>query len=231
MFKTKESTPRYYTNTSRDFQLLGHLLDCIIANVRQGVDGLSKISLDKNIDDNLINLAQTSLGLNLTKNYSSKALLAICKSFKYILKLKGSQESINECVKVLLNAQYIDDEYYIEFNSTPYHIEIRIPESTQDVELLDNLLNYVLPSGYTYSIIKSKVETITYNTRINEYGSTTTNEYTSYALGRYSSEDNYMKSYKINNTSEVGMSTVVSAKDLEAVLHIASETSLNENEE
>ena len=228
MFKTRESTPRYYTNTSRDFQLLGHLLDCVVANVRQGVEGISNLSLDKNIDDNLVNLTQTTLGLPLTKNYSSKSLLSICKEFKYILKLKGSQKAVKECVKTLLNAQNINDEYTVEFSSSDCYIEIRIPEATQDVELLANLLNYVIPAGFTYSVIKSKVENTAYNTKISESGVVTSTSYTSRKLSSYSEDDQFIKQYKYNITSkisEVGMTTTTSAKEFESNI---STTSLEE---
>lgn len=236
MFKTRDSTPRYYTNTSRDFQLLEHLLDCAISNTRQGVDGISKLSLDKNIDNRLLTLAQTTVGLNLAHNYSSQSLLSICSSFKQILKLKGTKTSIEECVKTLLNAQNLKEEYYVNVEDS-YNIEIRIPETLQDLELLEDLMAYILPAGYTYSVIKSKIETATIKTEIVEKDSSSDKDkYTSYELHTYASNDDNMSSYinnipTINNMSEVGMITIVRAKDIEHRTSTTSELSESEVEE
>lgn len=232
MFKTRESTPRYYTNTSRDFQLLGHLLDCVVSNVRQGVSGMTSLPLNKNIDENLLTLVQTTLGLNLTHKYSSNSLLAVCSDFKNILKLKGTKSSIEECVKVLLNAQNLKDEYDVSVynlvetsnnsdDGSSYHVDIRISESMQDIELLDDLLNYILPAGYTYSIIKTKVKNASLTTQLVEGDKYTNTSYNSRELSEYSSKDellenNYGKLLS-HGMSEVGMTTVVSANDFNVV--------------
>lgn len=227
MFKTRESTPRYYTNTSRDFQLLGHLLDCVVSNVRQGVSGMTSLPLNKNIDENLLTLVQTTLGLSLTHKYSSNSLLAVCSDFKNILKLKGTKSSIEECVKVLLNAQNLKDEYDVSVysnnsdDSSSYHVDIRISESMQDIELLDDLLNYILPAGYTYSIIKTKVKNASLTTQLVEDDKHTDTSYNSRELSEYSSDDELLeKNYDkllSHGMSEVGMTTVVSANDFNVV--------------
>lgn len=214
MFKTKESTPRYYTNTSRDFQLLGHLLDCVVSNVRQGVNGIANIPFNKNIDTSLLSLTQTTLGLNLTHKYSSQSLLAICSNLKHILSLKGSKSAIEESVKTLLNSQNLKEEYNVSIDNDNYIISIRVPKSTQELELLDDLLNYVVPVGYTYSIIKSKLENTELTTYLVERGNMSSGGYTSYNLHKYSTYDSLMSDYNFDNMSEVGMTTVVSAKDL-----------------
>lgn len=220
MFKTRESTPRYYSNVSRDFQLLGHLFDCVISNVRQGVEGVSNAPFNKNIDGNLLTLVQSTLGLTITHKYSSQSLLAMCSNFKNILYWKGSKTSIEECVKTLLNAQNLKEEYRVEVSNSDYHVDIRIPTSMQDVELLEDLLNYILPVGYTYSIIKSTVNNSELITQLYEKSETNSSGYSSISLGEYSRDDEFMKSYNldsynIKNMSEVGMNVVVSAKDLE----------------
>lgn len=227
MFKTRESTPRYYTNTSRDFQLLGHLLDCVVSNVRQGVSGMTSLPLNKNIDENLLTLVQTTLGLNLTHKYSSNSLLAVCSDFKNILKLKGTKSSIEECVKVLLNAQNLKDEYDVSVysnnsdDSSSYHVDIRISESMQDIELLDDLLNYILPAGYTYSIIKTKVKNASLTTQLVEGDKYANTLYNSRELSEYSSKDELLKNnygeLLSHGMSEVGMTTVVSANDFNVV--------------
>lgn len=214
MFKTKESTPRYYTNTSRDFQLLGHLLDCVVSNVRQGVEGITNVPFNKNVDTSLLSLTQTTLGLNLTHKYSSSSLLSICSNLKHILSLKGSKQSIEECVKTLLNSQNLKEEYNVYVNNNDYSITIRVPKSTQELNLLEDLLNYVVPAGYTYSIIKSKLENSDLKTNLVERGSVTSSRYTSYNLHKYSTYDPLMSNYNFDNMSEVGMTTVVSANDL-----------------
>jgi hypothetical protein len=85
-----------------------------------------------------------------------------------ILRIKGTKKSIEDCVRVLLKAQKINERFEVLVDSstselsegTIYNREVTIyiPKEVKDIALLEDMLDYVLPAGFNYSIIITSIE-------------------------------------------------------------------------
>lgn len=170
MISTKRNTPEIYYNESRDFQALGRTFDLIFNYLKTATDTIKNNPISKNSDIRLIDLATRTLGFESKRTYDVNDLNALCNGFKSTLMKKGSKQAIEDCVKILLKSQNIDKDFTVNIinkTETPttsggsivYHreVEIYVPSEIKDIALLEDILDYVLPTGYTYNIIESNV--------------------------------------------------------------------------
>lgn len=156
MIKTQNLVPRYYTNTSRDFQLLEHLLDSIYSTSKTAIDASDPEKLIS-YDNKFLQLACHTVGFFNKRNYDSSTLQAVIKNFKYLVRNKGKLSAIENAIKILLNSQKITKSYLVLINETNDKLIIYLPTETQSVRLLDELFDYILPAGYTYSIYSQDI--------------------------------------------------------------------------
>lgn len=159
MIKTKNLIPNVYYDESRDFQVLGRLFDIVANYTKTNID-IMMAPLYKNLDNSLVSLLMNLVGFNSKHHYNNDNSIAICKSLNYLIKQKGTINSINNAVKILLNCQGIKLNYsdiaYIEKNEAgqkTYNIIIYIPDQLSDIILLEDLMEYILPAGWTYRFI------------------------------------------------------------------------------
>lgn len=154
MIKLQDLTPAVYYNQSRDFQLIGRLYDIVLNSVKTNADLIYGIPLSENTDTRLMELMSLTLGFKSKHNYNIDQLTAICKSFLSILKVKGTRESITMAANTLLNAEGITSEIdlYGEEDGTPGLILV-LPHGLSDVNLLLDLLTYILPAGLSFTLI------------------------------------------------------------------------------
>ena len=158
MIVTEKSVPRNYYARSRDFQLIGRVLDCVFNSSKLYSYMVLYDTICKNTDIRLLDLIARTAGFNVKREYDAKDLYTLCSAFSLILKHKGTLPAIEDCVKVLLKAQNIDadfavDQVYDLANKPLFKVNILIPKELNDIALLEDMLDYVLPAGYTYSII------------------------------------------------------------------------------
>ena len=155
MFRIQDKTPEVYTNTSRDFQLIGRLYDCIINGIKFDVDSMLDIINTDNIDSKLLKLLQTKLGFFTSKDITDDDLRYILEAFPIIVKNKGSLKGIEQAVSVFLKLNHIKSNVKIEvFNNIgvhPYVIQIYLNMPYTDTFILDEILKYILPTGYVIS--------------------------------------------------------------------------------
>ena len=156
MINTYYQVPEVYYKESRDFQLLGRIYDIIFNYLKTNIDTIYHNPLDKSTDKNLLDLLSCTLGFESRHNYDINQLYAICSSFSKIIRNKGTLYAIEITINALLNSQGIDKvpEILIE-ESNPYLINIFIPTALVDTTLLEDILDYIMPVGMSYSIIKS----------------------------------------------------------------------------
>lgn len=152
MIEVRQELPRVYYNESRDFQLLGRLFEAVFNYSKMGVDTVENI-YSMNMDNKLVNLLSKTIGFESKHDYDIVNLKLICGCFNDILKDKGTKTGVKKAISALLNAQGIDDEFSVEFIPEKCHIEIYIPSHTQDIVLLKDLFDYILPVGWDYTII------------------------------------------------------------------------------
>ena len=167
MIKTQYQVPSNYSNESRDFQLFGHLYDAVFNDVKMKANLILNNPLNKNTDKKLLELAARTLGFIPKHNYDDKNLYNICSAFKEIVKYKGTIKSINLAIYALLNAQGLEGtDYSIEKDDNDSNsLKIILPGNTQDVILLEDIMEYILPVGCIYSIVNYDAEE-TYATKI-----------------------------------------------------------------
>lgn len=155
IFRVQDKTPEVYTSTSRDFQLIGRLYDCIINGVKFDTDSILDIINTDNIDSRLLKLLQTKIGFFSSKDITDESLRYVLKAFPEIVKHKGSIKSIKQAVCTFLKLNGIKSFVYVnKINnslSKPYTIEIGIDSSIKDTYVLDQILKYILPTGYAIS--------------------------------------------------------------------------------
>ena len=163
MIKTGLSVPSNYYTGSRDFQLIGRIMDCAFNSSKLYSDMVKYDTICKNTDEKLLDLVSKTVGFDVKRKYDTKDLYTLCSTFNSILKKKGTKEAVEDCVRVLLKAQNINKSFQVEdvYETDPgsskkvkaFRFNILIPYELDDIALLEDMLDYVLPAGYLYNII------------------------------------------------------------------------------
>ena len=152
VFRIQENTPEVYTNTSRDFQLIGRLYDCIINGIKFDTDSILDIIDTTSIDSKLLKLLQTKIGFFTSKEVTDDDLRYVLKAFPIIVKNKGSLKGIKQAVSVFLKLKHIKAKVSVDvfnkYGTHPYVVQINLNVPYTDTILLDEILKYVLPTGY-----------------------------------------------------------------------------------
>lgn len=168
MIKTGLLVPSNYYTRSRDFQMIGRVMDLVFNSSKSYSDMVQHNAICKNTDKRLLDLIAKTVGFEVKRQYDSVDLFVLCSVFRYILRRKGTKGAVEDCVSVLLKAQNIDKPFFVyddgadleyQSNTKRYHLSIFVPEEMSDIALLEDMLDYVMPAGYTYGII-STVETV-----------------------------------------------------------------------
>lgn len=157
MIKVQNLVPEIYYNKSRDFQAIGRCFEVLYNYAKTNTDIL--LNVDKDIK--MLDLLAKTLGFNTKHNYNTEDLIALCNTFVTILRNKGSKNSIDMAVTAMLKAQHIEKKFYVEDvvdvnNAKQYILNIYIPKELDDIILLEDLFNYILPTGYTYRFIRAR---------------------------------------------------------------------------
>lgn len=149
--KVQNMVPEVYYKESRDFSYIGRLVEVLFNNLKTNAD-LVNSNLNTVDSDDLLNSLAYTLGFKPKHKYINKDLINICSNFVNIIKNKGTKYAIEECIKILLNSQYIKGDYYIDFNEETQELMIGLPSNTQDIVLLEDIFDYILPTGCIYTI-------------------------------------------------------------------------------
>lgn len=154
MIKLQDLTPKVYYDYSRDFQFIGRLYDLVLNSVKTNAANLYNLPCGRNMDEQLLNLLALTLGFKITKQqYNSKQLRAICESLPTILRHKGSIQALVVAVNVLLAAEGITQA--LDYTIIPKQgIILGVAQELEDLTLLEDLLDYLLPAGLSCTIIK-----------------------------------------------------------------------------
>ena len=167
MIKIQDETPSIYYNKSRDFQFIGRLFEIMLNYSKTNTDLLYSLP-SKNTD--FADLLALTLGINLKHDYNTDQLMAICSIFPTILKNKGTFNALKLVGDTILHAEGITDNFDYQFDSDNYTLTIFIPIELTDLSLFNDLLEYILPAGVCYNIVKTTrvKEVITQKFDLNE---------------------------------------------------------------
>ena len=180
MIKTRKLVPEIYYDKSRDFQFLGRIFEINYNYAKTNVDLLNTLPLSNNSDLRLVNLVLTTLGFTRKHEYNSHDLKKISQVFSELIRYKGTKKSVELAVNALLNAQNIDAVAHVEdvydgmTHKKLYEFAIYLPIELDDVVLLEDLFDYILPAGYSYRLyftemVKGSISNITGSSSITSY--------------------------------------------------------------
>lgn len=170
MLRLQNNTPSIYCQKSRDFQLFCRLYDAVNNGVKFDIDSIININDPTLISDRIINLLCTKVGFFPKHNYNTSLLRGIIQVFPYMIEYKGSIRGIEYAIRTILKFEDIKGSYQIII---PPDIEGQIDIYTS-IELenklaLNDLLSYVLPVGYIYTLKKYTATDAKSNLEINSY--------------------------------------------------------------
>lgn len=152
LIKFQDLTPEVYYKRSRDFQYIGRLFDLVLNNAKMNTDIISSLPLNPDMDPRLLDLLAFTLGFKSKHEYNTKQLAALCSIFPFVLRNKGSKLAIETACNALLNAEGITKEASIEVSNQT--VSIFLPSELSDLNLLKDLLNYILPAGMSCSLVQ-----------------------------------------------------------------------------
>jgi hypothetical protein len=145
--------PEIYNSESRDFQLFTHILDLVQNSIKFDIDHIIKIINTEEIPSEYLDNLQTKVGFLTNNTYTEGELRFILSAFPWLIKYKGSKQGIIICVNAFLKARGVHGTPLVEINNHPdYTIKIGISADRIDTTLLEDVLSYVVPSGYLYEI-------------------------------------------------------------------------------
>ena len=152
LIKFQDLTPEVYYKRSRDFQYIGRLFDLVLNNAKMNTDIISSLPLNPDMDPRLLDLLALTLGFKSKHEYNTKQLAALCSIFPFVLRNKGSKLAIETACNALLNAEGITKGASIEVSNQT--VSIFLPSELSDLNLLKDLLNYILPAGMSCSLVQ-----------------------------------------------------------------------------
>ena len=164
MIQLQNYTPEVYYNHSRDFQFIGRLYDIVLNSVKTNSDLLQCLLNNNNFNSQLVDLLSLTLGFKSRHQYNTKQLVSLCSIFPTILKNKGNIKAVQLAGQAVLNAEGITEPFGCEMlDKTLY---LFVPSKLSDLNLLRDLLEYILPAGITCEFAKGiKIED-TFSTEI-----------------------------------------------------------------
>ena len=155
MFRLQNNAPTIYVENSRDFQLLCRLFDYMINGIKYDINSILNILNPMKINDRMLNLLCTKLGFFPKNQYDSRTLRYILSTFPYIVKNKGSKKGIELAVNTILKLENNNETPSIEINNDEHVINIYTTiNDIENKKALSDILDYVLPIGYTLNIEK-----------------------------------------------------------------------------
>lgn len=156
MINTYLQVPAVYYKESRDFQVLGRTYDIIFNYLKTNIDMIYHNQLDYSSDKKLLDLIALTLGFDSKHDYDLSQLYNICTVFVQLLKYKGTLYAIQLAVDTIQNSQGLSDIALIQRNKqNPYLIDIYITNKIFDLNLLKDILDYIIPAGISYALYSS----------------------------------------------------------------------------
>lgn len=154
MIRVRDLVPEVYYNESRDFQTIGRVYEALFNHCKTNADLMSALPISGQSDGKMLKLMAATLGFQGRRDYDDDELRALCMSLLPILRLKGSKSAIVKSVNVMLNAHGIDEVPTIVVDSEDScNYLIHVSKRLSDTTLLEDLMDYILPAGFTYKLI------------------------------------------------------------------------------
>lgn len=140
--------PEVYYKESRDFSYVGRILEVVFNYLKTGADIVGVNPNNENVPNEILELACATLGFESKHKYIKKDLVALASDFINLCRNKGSLHAVEEATRLLLTSQGISEEAIVSVSDDDSHtIVIKIPHQMTDIILLEDIFEYILPSG------------------------------------------------------------------------------------
>jgi hypothetical protein len=167
VFRMQNNVPQVYVNESRDFQLMGRVMDVIHGGVMFDASSIINLIRPLNIYDSLLIHYATKVGFFPKVDIDAKVLRPILAAFPFAVKNKGSIRGIEYAVASVLRAENIpsgDTEIIVSIDKTTHQVLILIQFQMQYKYALEEVLKYVIPAGFDFAVVYSKFTDPIYDT-------------------------------------------------------------------
>lgn len=155
MIRTEKLVPENYSNKSRDFQLLGRVFDVVFNYLKTNIDSVQSLPLSRNSNKQMLDLLSTTLGFKARHTYSDSQLYAVCSSLSEIMRCKGTLRSIELLMLAIYQADGIDDLPRVDVDHKEKVVTLNCSVEIIELALLNDVIDYILPAGMRYKIVKS----------------------------------------------------------------------------
>ncbi len=152
MIKTQRKVPSVYYNESRDFQLFGRIKDVIFNYIKNNTLAIKDITTSNTPNQKILELMCITLGFNPKHEYNNLELSALCSIFISCMKAKGSKKAVMLLLKMVCSIENSDFEPEIVTGYDDDDLIILLPPDVKDWTLIRDVLDYILPSGTSYTL-------------------------------------------------------------------------------
>lgn len=150
-----KQTPLEYSAQSRDYQVIARLYTALFNITKMYIDDLE--IWNANIDNKLTGLRSRTLNFIPKHHWDEDELEAVTSCFKYLMMNKGTTKALEYCVNILMKIEKLESEAIDQtVKIAGYNVTIRVPENLFTLGILEDLIEYLLPSGLTFNIIRYK---------------------------------------------------------------------------
>ncbi len=153
MIQLENSVPEFYTEKSRDFQLLCKILNIFLNSSIGSAHKIINNWSVESLDEALLPLMTRRLGFTEGSYIPPSILRNICKSYPRIIRYKGTQQAVREAAYAVFSAH--QEVTLLGVSSTSgndpsIHIECNVVAG--DEAYLELMFPYILPAGVSYDI-------------------------------------------------------------------------------
>lgn len=163
MFLAQNNVPSVYIEQSRDFQLIGRILDCVVNGIKFDINSVVNINDTEHIQGYMLQYLKSKVGFFTEKDFTEKDLRVVLSAFPYIIRYKGSRLSIELAVNVFARINYITGDIIVQIinkelqedtqkyvNKYEVHIFMENDDiSKYDTSILEEIFRYILPPPYS----------------------------------------------------------------------------------
>lgn len=154
MLKLNKLVPQVYYNKSRDFQLIGRIIEFLFNYSKNNVDLLSHQVVESKKDTKLLNLLCTTIGFEVKHEYNNDQLSALCSVFLLAIRNKGSKKAIQLILDLLTALEGGRNAASMEIGEDGI-LYLYISEEISDITILKDVFDYIMPAGFNYIVINN----------------------------------------------------------------------------
>lgn len=155
VFRLQNNVPQVYVDKSRDFQMMCRVLDTLHGSVMYDITTMQNLTNPMKINDSMLRLYATKVGFFTNVSIDSEVLRYIVSAFPYIVKNKGNIRGIKRAVATILRAEKVPNsmnDYSVVIDNTEHRIDIYTFVELKNRVALEEVLKYVIPTGYDVHI-------------------------------------------------------------------------------